>query len=190
MAIKVFTQEQLNASDLNAFASKGDTFIKSAAVTTGQILNCFSSTFQNYRIVISDYQATTSGYLWMQLGFNSGATYLGGNYFQGGAYVGMGSPFTIVPFNNNNTLPYWRIMAGDTSANLMNTAFMTISRPFTTNPTEYSCHTTLIANSFGLFAWHHAGKQNSSQFCDSIRWSADTGSVAAGTVTVYGINQT
>jgi hypothetical protein len=188
MAIKTFTQAQLTASDLNTFASKGDTFIKSAAVTTGQILNCFSSAYENYRIVISDYYATVNGYLWMQLGYNSGATWLSGSYYQGGAYVAMSSPYGITVFNNNNTLPYFRICAGDTSANHMNNAFINISRPYTVSPTEYSCHTTLCFSG-GLYAWNHAGKQNSSQFCDSIRWAADAGSVSAGTVSVYGVMQ-
>jgi len=187
MAIKTFTQAQLNASDLNTFASKGDTFITSAPVTSGQILQCFSPAYENYRIVLSDYYATVNGYLWMQLGFGS-SSWSGGSYYQGGAYVAMGSPFTITTFSNNNTLPYWRICAGDTSANHMNNAFINISRPYAATPTEYSCHTTLCFSA-GLYAWNHAGKHNTSASYDSIRWATDAGSVSAGTVSVYGVMQ-
>jgi hypothetical protein len=187
VAIRTFTQSQLTASVLNTFTLKGDTFIASASVTTGQITNCFSSTYENYKIVISDYYATTNGYLWMQLGYNSGANWLGGLYYQGGFYQALGTG-AITNWSNNNALPYFRICAGDTSANHMNSAYINLSRPYTTSPTEYSCHTTLCFSA-GLYSWFHGGKQNSTQYCDSIRWATDAGSVSAGTVSVYGVMQ-
>lgn len=187
MAIKTFTQATLTADDLNTYSSKGDTCIASTSVTTGSIVNCFSSAYENYRIVISDYYATAAGYLWIQLGYSGGTSWLGASYYQGGSYVALGTG-AITAWNNNNTLAYWRICAGDTSANHMNSAFINVSRPYTSSPTEYSSHNSLFFSS-GLYAWNHAGKQNSTQSCDSIRWSADTGSVSSGTVSVYGIVQ-
>ena len=187
MAVKTFTQESLTANNLNLFATKGDTYIASAPVTFGQINNCFSDAYENYKIVITDYYATAQGYLWMQIGYGSGSSWLGGLYYQGGFYQALGTG-TITNWSNNNALPYFRICAGDTSANHMNSAYINISRPYSSSPTEYSCHTTLMFSA-GLYSWFHAGKQNSTQYCDSIRWSADAGSVSAGTVSVYGVMQ-
>ena len=114
MAIKTFTLESLTANNLNLFATKGDTYIASAPVTFGQINNCFSDAYENYKIVITDYYATAQGYLWMQIGYGSGSSWLGGLYYQGGFYQALGTG-TITNWSNNNALPYFRICAGDTS---------------------------------------------------------------------------
>lgn len=188
MAIKTFTQSQLTASDLNTYTLKGDTCIASVPVTVGQINNCFSSTYQNYKIVVSNFFATGNCQLWMQLGYGGGSTWLATAYFQAGAQVAY-STGAITNFANNNTFTHFRICGGTTAATgFSNSAVINISRPFTASATEYSCATTLH-QAAGTSSWQHAGKQTSVQSCDSIRWGTTASAVSSGIISVYGVAQ-
>jgi hypothetical protein len=188
MATKTFTQAQLNASDLNTYALKGDTCIASVPVTYGTINNCFSSTYENYKIVVSSFNATGDCFLWMQLGYGGGSSWLGGLYYQAGSYHAY-STGTLSAFTNNAAAPYFYICGGSTSAVFTNSAVINISRPYTSSPTEYSCAGTYHVSG-GIYAVQHGGKQNSTQYCDSIRWATTASAVASGTVSVYGMAQT
>lgn len=66
MAIKTFaTGEVLTASDTNTFlANSGLVYVTQTSFTTAsfvQINNCFTSTYDNYRIVVNLYSDSTSG---------------------------------------------------------------------------------------------------------------------------------
>jgi hypothetical protein len=185
MTLKTFTQAQLTANDLNTCALKGDTFIASATVATGQILNCFSDAYQNYKIIVNNLYASTDAYWWFQLGYGSGASWLGGLYYQGGAYQAY-STGAVTVWTNNNAVPYFQTCAA--SAPFPNSAVINISRPYTTSPTEYSSMGTLHLSG-GIYNWNHSGKQNSTQYCDSIRWAVTAGVMTSGTVSVYGVMQ-
>jgi len=188
MATKTFTQAQLNASDLNLFASKGDTFIASASVTAGGLINCFSSTYDNYKIVVSNFFATTDCYLWIQGGYFSGTTWIGGNYYQGGAYQAYNTG-TITTYSNNNTLPYWQICAGCTAATgFPNSAIVNLTRPAVNTRVAYTAQSTLHLSG-GIYSWSHMGQNASAQVIDSIRWSTTAGAVSSGNITVYGVMQ-
>jgi len=186
MATKTFTQAQLNASDLNTFASKGDTFIASASVTAGQINNCFTSTYENYKIVVSNYFATADSYLWFQLG--SGGTWSGGAYYQGGAYQAY-STGTISAFNNNNAAPYFYVCGGCTSAtNFPNSAVMNISQPASSATTKYTLQGTYHLAG-GIWTLSHMGSHQSVSSFSSFRWATTAGGVSSGNITVYGVMQ-
>ena len=186
MAIKTFTQAVLSADDLNTFSSKGETFIASASVTAGQILNCFSATYENYKIVVSNFFATADCYLWFQLGLSG--SWSGGGYYQGGAYQAY-STTTVTTYNNNNTLPYWQICAGcTTGTNFPNSAVVNVSRPFTATNTCYNAQSTLHLSS-GIYAWHHMGQHAVAGSQNGFRWATTAGAVSSGTITVYGVTQ-
>jgi hypothetical protein len=72
MAIKTFTTgEVLTASDTNTYlANSGLVFVKSQAITSGStvvVTDAFSSTYDNYRIVIDNGVATGNGAVGLQL---------------------------------------------------------------------------------------------------------------------------
>jgi len=93
MAIKTFTTgEVLTASDTNTYlANSGLTYISTTTVTSNvasvTVSNCFSSTYDNYRIIVlGKSSAGGSGSLKMQLNNATGSTYLmGGVYFTFGS---------------------------------------------------------------------------------------------------------
>lgn len=187
MATKTFVQARLDAGDLNTYALKGDTYIASASVTAGSISGCFTSTYQNYKIVVSDFFATADSYLWFQLGV--GAAYSTGAYYQGGA-VQAYSTGVITAYSNNNTLPHWRICAGATVAtNSPNSAIVNISRPAQANNTCYTAQSTLHLST-GLSAWSHMGQHAVATAYNGFRWSTTAGAVSSGNITVYGVMQT
>jgi hypothetical protein len=185
MALKTFTEATLTSTDINTFSSKGDTYIAQANVSAGSIINCFSSVYQNYKIVVNNLNGSVDAYWWFQLGYAGGTNWLGGLYYQGGAYQAY-TTGALTVWTNNNTVPYFQTCA--VSVPFTNTAVINLGRPFTSSPTEYSCHTTLH-HSVGVYSWHHGGKQNSTQSCDSIRWAVTSGTMTSGTVTVYGVQQ-
>ena len=186
MATKTFTQAQLNASDLNLFASKGDSFIASASVTAGSITNCFTSTYENYKIVVSNFFATVDCFLWFQLG--SGGIWSGGSYYQGGASQAY-STGLITAFNNNNTAPYFYVCGGCTSAtNFPNSAVMNISQPAAVTTTKYNLQGTYhLAGVTTQLS--HMGNHNSVTASSDIRWGTSAGAVSSGNITIYGVMQ-
>jgi hypothetical protein len=186
MATKTFTQAQLTANDVNTYAVKGDTFIASASLTAGPLVNCFSSAYDNYKIVVSNFYATADCYLWIQGGYFSGTTWIVSGYYSGGAYQEY-STGTVTGYNQNN-VAHWQICAGcTTGTGYPNNAVVNLSRP-TTNRVTYSTQATLNLSS-GLYTWSHMGLNTSSQLMDSIRWGTTAGAVSSGTITVYGVVQ-
>lgn len=184
MATKTFTQAQLTAADMNTFCNPGERFVASASVTAGSLINCFSSTYYDYRIVVTNFVATTDCYLWFQLGYSSGTNWLGGLYYQGGHYQAYATG-TATAYSNNNTLPYWQICAGNNGA-FPNNAVMNLGRVGFGTSTLYSCQSSLNLSG-GIYTWFHGGQQTSAQSCDSIRWSTTAGAVSSGTISVYGM---
>ncbi len=188
MATKTFTQAQLTASDVNTFALKGDTCIASVPITAGQIVNCFGSDYENYKIVVSNFFATADCYLWMQLGDTGGSFWASGNYNSGGAYQAYtGGAITTYGFN---VQPYWQLCAGGTAATgFPNSAYVNIQvpRPSTTRA-AYSAQSTLHFSA-GIYSWYHMGNILTQSLWDSIRWGTTAGAVSSGTVSVYGVMQ-
>jgi uncharacterized membrane protein YeaQ/YmgE (transglycosylase-associated protein family) len=87
MAIKTFaTGEVLTASDTNTYlANSGLVYVTSttigSAVSSVTVSNCFSSTYDNYRIILSDATVSVGGSIGLQLNLSTGNTYyLGGIY--------------------------------------------------------------------------------------------------------------
>jgi hypothetical protein len=188
VATKTFTQAQLTASDVNTFALKGDTCIASVPITAGQIVNCFGSDYENYKIVVTNFFATADCYLWLQLGYNGGTIWIGGTSYQGGAYQGYGGG-VITAYSNNGALPYWQLCAGATAATgFPNSAYVNIQAPRLNTRPAYSAQSTLHISG-GVYSWSHMGNLATAQAADSMRWATTAGAVSSGTVSVYGVMQ-
>lgn len=92
MTVKTFTNEQLTAADVNVFlANAGLVYVSSTTVGSGvtsvTVSNCFSSTYNNYRLVFSNITGTVSNSPW-QIQFNNST---GSTYKSTSAYLVYGS---------------------------------------------------------------------------------------------------
>jgi len=188
MSTKTFIQENLKSADLNAYTLKGDSYIASASVTAGQLLNCFNSTYTDYKIVVSNFVATADCYLWFQLGYLGGSFWSTASYYSGGSYQAY-STGTVTTWNNNATDPNWKICAGTTAATgFPNSAVVNISRPGLSNYTCYTAQSTLHLSG-GIWAWSHMGQHAVTTAMDSFKWGTTAGAVSSGNITIYGVMQ-
>ena len=184
MAIKTFTTgEVLTASDTNTYlANAGLVYVTSttigSAVSSVTVSNCFSSTYDNYRIVYMGGSASAAGNLVFQFGPSSVSGY-NTSYYQivyYSLYNGT-SNNNVAGSNNAATWPY--IGYHDTDS----VRFAAdISNP---NLTEwasiYNCP-YLAPASTGFAVGTH---QSNGAFTD-FTLSPASGTITGGTITVYG----
>lgn len=83
MAVKTFTSEILTSSDVNTYlANSALQYVTNASATSGTSLsinNCFTSTYQAYRIIVT--RATLGGLTGMSIRLRSGGTDTTANYY-------------------------------------------------------------------------------------------------------------
>lgn len=177
MADQTFTSGQvLTASQMSTLqANIGLTYISSttigAGVTTVSVASCFSATYDNYRIVISNMVASNDGSpLLFKLNNSTGSTYstLGTNMDFGSNTV-YGAAFTSTGV---------RVLESSTT---INSSIIDVFMPFTASITTMnSCWT---GNSH--VGWYNGRDTNAvSQTGCSITISA--GTITGGTIVVYG----
>ena len=107
MAVKTFSAgEVLTAADTNTYlANAGLVYITGTTVTTSspyvEILNCFSATYDNYRVVINNAQAASQNSFMFYLGTNatSGLHYGTEYYYQ---YTGASSGYVSANGGNRS----------------------------------------------------------------------------------------
>ena len=184
MAIKTFTTgEVLTASDTNTYlANSGLVYIASGTVTSGssylEILNCFSATYDNYRIVMSGFQASGNQGMVYYLGTNaSTGVYYGSLYYD--QYTG-GATATVR--QNGGNYAY----VGLSEAAVTNGSYtFDVTNPFLS--TYSNSHGTYNARNFS--GWHGALVNNTTSYT-GIRIFSDAGTtLTAGKVRVYGYRQ-
>lgn len=177
MAIKTFTTgEVLTASDTNTYlANSGLVFVTSATIGTGvataTISNCFSSTYDDYRITFSRIgNSSSSTDLSLQLSSITGAVYAFAGYYQltGVATINtFAATTTTMPLGSLNGTLSNRAICEISSPNLATakTAITDTSSNYLTS--RVGCHVTSTVQSTG--------------FTISV-----TGTMTGGTITVYG----
>ena len=184
MAIKTFTTgEVLTAADTNTYlGNAGLVYVTQATVTTGssylEILNCFSATYDNYRIVISAWQTSSGQALSYYLGTNaSTGVYYGSLYYD--RYDGGLTSTARKDAANNSYI-------GLTDSATPNGSYtFDITNPFLTNYTN--THGTWNARNYS--GWHGSFVNNTTSYT-GIRFINDpTGTLTAGKVRVYGYRQ-
>ena len=104
MAIKTFTTgEVLTAADTNTYlANSGLVYIASSTVTSGSSLSissCFNSSFQNYKVIISN--CKTTGAASSNIVLRSGSTDATSSYYYNGTYMTYTSA-TVNGINGSN----------------------------------------------------------------------------------------
>jgi hypothetical protein len=180
MATKTFTSgEVLTASDTNTFlANSGSVLIRKAVVGSGVssvvVSNCFSATYENYRVVYSG--GTASGSLELSVtltGIASG--YFGASIF---ASFGGGSA-SVQGYNNAGGFPLGR---GNTGGNSYCWLDGEIRMPFLTLPTVATSPWMSGDVNFGTFT----GRTTSTASATGFTMTCSSGSITGGNIYVYG----
>lgn len=177
MAIKTFSVgEVLTASDTNEYlTNSGLVYVTSttigSAVSSVTVSNCFSSTYNHYRIVIADVDASTGGNMQFQF---SGIT--GSVYSTAGTFFSFGSA-TINGFGPAATT-IWVI--GPTNTETSNFTGDIIS-PFATKRKSF------IGGGVGdTSSYQFQGTCNSTTSATGFAISPSSGTITGGTISVYG----
>lgn len=178
MAIKTFTTgEVLTASDTNTYlANAGLVYIKSVTIVSGAsttpVTNCFSSTYDNYRVVINGVQTSAALGLCIRLG--STATGYFGNMSHA---LYTATAFTLVPMNNAT---FFYVGLSDNSAPSTSTSF-DIFQPYLTTKTMYSG----VYYGRGYMGNFGGSLENSTSYTD-LNVLNESGTLTSGTITVFG----
>ena len=176
MAIKTFTTgDVLTASDTNTYlANAGLVYITSATVGSGvssvTVSNCFSATYDSYKIVIDGGTPSANSFIGLQLGASSSGYYQGriGWVYGGGSTGG----------SDNNTA---RFSAVGSSLTTGLGAEIMLNNPFLAKYTFCSgnyCDTTTAVITTGV---HQLSVSYS-----GFTIYAGSGTWTGGTITVYG----
>jgi hypothetical protein len=184
MAVKTFTTEVLTSADTNTYlANSGLVYVTSATVGTGvssvTISNCFSSTYDNYLISITDVKMTTAnGSLKCVLGSTTSG------YSQNGYYTNYASS-TL----NGNAAPaqaHFEVAFTDANSSRGQTMQFDLLAPYLASYVRMN--SSWATESYtGVFNGILANSTQYTAF--TISTSGGTPTMTGGTIRVYGYRQ-
>ncbi|CAB5219059.1 hypothetical protein UFOVP227_24 [uncultured Caudovirales phage] len=183
MSTKTFTSTTLSASDLNTYcANSGLVYVASytfSSNTAPYIDNCFSSTYDNYKIVIN--ATSTSNNTALFKFRTGGADNSTSNYFWGGFYINIAGSASLTPESSGGAVTNGRYGAYSTNGN--NFAEIMVSMPYSA-----SQKTTFISNhqSAENYVRMMNGYFDATTSFDGIKIYNAT---LTGTMTVYGMRK-
>ena len=166
----------LTAADLNA--SSGLVFVKSVTIGSGvssvTVTDAFSATFDNYRIIIANPDASISGYA-IELQYGSTTT----GYYGSAVYQHYNSTSRGV-LNRSNAASLYTVFT-NTDKNTFGS--LDVYSPFLTELTGMS------GTGFGNIStlWFAGQVFNSTSYTD-FKLSVAAGTLTGGTIRVYGYN--
>jgi hypothetical protein len=178
MAIKTFTVgEVLTASDTNTYlANSGLVYVTSTTVGSGvssvTVSNVFSSTYDNYKIVVSG--GTASGNFVTRLTLGATAT----GYYYAGAYCTFAG---AVSGSSGANAAFWMVTAHNADNVVAN---IDLFQPNLAKNTSYSA--TYYGPSTGDGAFAVQGYLNNTTAYTAFTLTASSGTYTGGTITVYG----
>jgi hypothetical protein len=188
MAIKTFTTgEVLTAANTNEYlANSGLVYITQGVATSGttlSITNCFSATYDSYRIVVSDFRADTAVALDTRMA-NSGTPFNTDYYYQ---YVNTGyaTTSTYSQIGSAGGGNFSSLTIGDTG-NAGGTGF-DLFNPFLSQTTVLSGYRTDPRT--GGAGGAYIGYMNTTQSFSGIYFSIAYGALTSLKVRVYGYRQ-
>jgi len=178
MAIKTFTAGSvLTASDTNTYlANSGLVYVTSATVGSGvssvTVSNCFSSTYDSYRILYQAGSASATAAFLLKFNNSSGAT-----YSHGGVYVQYGSNSVFGEQANNVTTG---IRVGNTNTGVSSCVFDVFS-PFPATQTQ------VTSNHADSTFWSVRGGRDSNAASQTgFTLLPSSGTLTGGTILVMG----
>lgn len=184
MAIKTFTSgEVLTAADTNTYlTNSGLVYITSGSLATGttNIVGCFSSTYNNYRITLDTLNASASSsyYYRMLSGTSADGT---AQYY----YAFTGIDVTGVSTNiSGQTQTIGRLGYTATDTGILGSVVFDIFKPFIAQPTFITSQVSMYDTRFGVR--NGAAQHNVATSYDGIQLATYGGGNVTGTYTVYG----
>jgi hypothetical protein len=168
----------LTSAYLNNNINSGLTYISTttigSGVSTASVAGAFSSTYDNYRIIINNLTASTAN---QSLNFRLGSSTTRSDYIWGSTVITL-STGALTPESANGTAAGLRI--GYTNTVPVNYSFDLLS-PFLANRAEYSSG---WAN--GAYVGHASGIDNTATSYTDITILPSAGTMTGGTITIYG----
>jgi len=146
-----------------------------SAVSSVTVSSAFSSTYDNYKIIVSGGAGSTNG----NLNFTLGAT--SSNYYFGGAYSGLSWSNTINGDASGGATSFWGL--GTFSANSLSTS-IELFCPNLAKVTSFA--TTLVRTTTGGFFGIYGGFLNDTTQYTAFTITTSTGTLTGGTIKVYG----
>jgi hypothetical protein len=185
MAIKTFSDGvSLPASDINSYlANSGMTYITSTTVSgasSASINNCFSSTYDNYRILIAGWNGSTTNYPQgrMRVG---GVDKTASDYYY--AMLGLYADNTSNASNGSAATYFENGMYTNSAGAAITVGTMDVFAPFKTERTFFLTNATLYAGKFGFR--NGMVEVNDTTSYDGFSILASSGTFSA-VITVYG----
>jgi hypothetical protein len=190
MAVKTFTTgEVLTASDTNTYLNNGGlVYIAQATATSGSTLavdNCFTSTYDNYRIVISNvYGSTSSVDLYFRLrvsGTNAITAYYWG-------FSGLYSNAASANDSGANVAYYKAGYLGSNSQPLLNST-IEVMQPQIAQPTMLTSIYSYYVGGVGFAGRSGGGGHDAATAYDGFALVLGSGTFTSCRVRVYGYRQ-
>ena len=175
MSVKTFTTETLTSADTNTYlANSGLVYVKSQTIGTGvssvTVSSAFSSTYDNYKIVITGGASSAVNPLTVQFGATATAYYYSLIY---ASYTG-----TVAAASGSNVASIFYIGTAVISG---------ISASFEVGNPNLGTVTTVTAGYFDATnAGHMSGYLNNSTQYTAFTVNTTGGTLTGGTITVYG----
>lgn len=176
MTVKTFTTEVLTSADTNAYlANSGLVYVTSTTIGSGvssaTVSNCFSSTYDNYRVVVAGTVASNNADWTFQLTGITGSVYSNQGFYQ---LIGVS---TVNGYASVTT--YASFGTGTTTGGCFNT--LEISSPYL-SAYKYG---TLSAVS-DLIGVTQTSRIASTSSATGFTIGKTSGTLTGGTITVYG----
>lgn len=177
MAVKTFTSATLSSSDTNEYlANAGLVYVKSQTVGTGvstvTVSDCFSATYDDYRITISGVVFSSPATSWQLRVGGATADYYGSSYYD---FYGGGGTGTL----RSAAAPALYFGVAD---NNNTSATFDVCRPFTSTKI-----TTFQGNFYGGgYSGFAAGTHAANTSHTSFTLISPVGNMTGGVITVFG----
>lgn len=178
MAIKTFTTETLTSSDVNTYlGNAGLVYITSAtigsAVSSVTVSSCFSSTYDHYRISVTQSGVSVSSQMRMTFGSTSTGYYYGTplSTMAGGAYA----------FNSASNVAY--IDLGSINSGWKNDFLFDVLSPNLVSVTKLNGFGYMNSATFGGVG--NGFVDGTTQYT-AFTMTPSAGTLTGGTITVYG----
>lgn len=179
----------LTASDTNTYLTNGGlvyiTEINATSGATVDITSCFSSTYDAYRIVITDFRASIAANILSQL--LASGTPATTNYAWGVTRVDYTGVLTGVASGFPATVAFWnfQMVGGTTSSSMV----LDLQNPFLTQPTYIQYDSTDNRGTSGYAVLKGGGTHTTASSYNGIRFSTTAGTFTNAKIRVYGYRQ-
>ena len=186
MAIKTFTTgEVLTAADTNTYlANSGLVYITSGALSTAttDFLGCFTSTYDNYRIIITAPQVNSAADIYFRM--LDGTTPKITNYYYGAVgYNTAGSLITNFAAGGAEIYTGWTCTTGGVGTDI-GSIVCDIANPFVAKKTVFMGQSFSFSTAYKSATF--SGTQSDSTAFSGLRISTLSTPTLTGTATIYG----